>query len=178
MCRAFSRFSESFNGVLSCRWWNSRIPGNCGLRNVLLKLLDYFPCSFHTVVNLPFPCLWSTEPLNVAPSHIQSWCYHLSPVNLLTWSVPNQVLLGIPQLSQPFVAPVPTGLKCVAGMKFRITDEIQVFFFFKFFFYSFHLNSMSKGFRKLSHSVSFMFHSAPQLLLDLGMYIQYILSEK
>lgn len=47
-------------------------------------------------------------------------------------------------------------------------------FFKKRSLYCFHLNSMSKSFRKWSHSVSFMFHSAPQLLLDLGMYIHLV----
>lgn len=81
----------------------------------------YVVISFNTVLcftkwwTSPHPRFGTTEPFPGRPFNTQSWYCHLLR---MTWLIYFRSIL---QLSQSFVYPVLTCLKCVAGMTFRIS---------------------------------------------------------
>ncbi len=90
------------------------------------------PCSavFYTtvlnkVINFMHPCLWTAQLLEVTRWHP---VMILSPVTsepVHLWNFPNRWFWSGPQLSRSFAAPVPTCLKHVVGLKFRISMYLQ-----------------------------------------------------
>ncbi len=59
------------------------------------------------------------------PFYTKSRYYHLLPVNLFACGMFLQVFGKIPHLSRSFVVSVPTCLKRVAGIKFRMSIYVQ-----------------------------------------------------
>lgn len=51
-CRGFCKFSELFDDITDCWWWNPQIACNYEMRNIVLQLLDYLP-SYHNVAGCP-----------------------------------------------------------------------------------------------------------------------------
>ena len=56
-CRDFPSFSESFNNITACKWWNPYIHYNCAFRNTLLIGFEYLTMKFFT----KWCPLWMTE---------------------------------------------------------------------------------------------------------------------
>ncbi len=70
----------------------------------------------------------ASERLNLSRMLISYPVMKLSPVPnepLYLWNVPNWCFWGIPRLSPVCPAPLPTCLKCVAGIKLRININLQ-----------------------------------------------------
>ena len=84
------------------------------------------PCSF-SQSGEPHPIL-ACERLSLSRMPLSYPIMILSPVTnepVYLWNVPNRSFWSVRQLSQSFVAPVPTFLERVAGIKFRMSVYLQ-----------------------------------------------------
>lgn len=101
MCKNCSEFSDYFDEIMDCIWWNPSIPCDCMFRNCML--VNFSPCNNNAPVLL---------------SHNIVTCYQLT---CFLWYVSNCSFLGgISELSLSFVAPVQIFLEFVADIKFSM----------------------------------------------------------
>ncbi len=75
MHRDFSSFSESFDDVMNCSWWDLQSLCNLTLRNVVCKLFhNLFTHYFTDWGASAHLYIWETLSLQDIPFMLQTWC--------------------------------------------------------------------------------------------------------
>ncbi len=120
--RDCSRFSETLDDIMHCRWWYLQTLCNFSLRNSFLILLHYFsPAALGELVIL-FPSWLLRDTATLRGSFYTQSCCQLTLISCKL--VLQLFLICTFNFSGLLLLPVPTFLECVALMKSKMSQYL------------------------------------------------------